>query len=75
MRRENEFFSWDLRLSRRLPLGDGVHLEPLFEVFNLTNADNFVDPAIGSLLFNFDGTLRSGLGDTRRAQVGLRIQF
>ena len=75
LRRENEFLSWDLRLSRRLPLGDGVHLEPVFEVFNLTNADNFVDPAIGSLLFNFDGTLRSGLGDTRRAQVGLRIQF
>ena len=75
LRRENEFFSWDLRLSRRLPLGDGVHFEPVFEVFNLTNADNFVDPAIGSLLFNFDGTLRSGLGDTRRAQVGLRIQF
>ena len=75
LRRENDFFTLDLRLSRRLGLGDGAHLEPVFEVFNLTNSDNFIDPAIGSLLFNFDGTLRSGLGDTRRAQVGLRIQF
>ena len=45
------------------------------EVFNLTNADNYVDTAVGSLLFNFDGTLRSGLGDTRRGQVGLSVRF
>ena len=50
-------------------------IEPMLEIFNLTNADNFVDTAVGSLLFNFDGTLRSGLGDTRRAQVGLSVRF
>ena len=74
LRRQNEFFSWDLRVSRRFSLGAAT-IEPLFEIFNLTNADNFVDPAVGSLLFNFDGTLRSGLGDTRRAQVGLSLRF
>ena len=75
LRRENEFLTWDLRLARRFALGDHAFVEPVFEVFNLTNADNFLDPAVGSLLFSFDGSLRSGLGDTRRAQVGLRVQF
>ena len=75
LRRQNEFFTWDLRVSRRFALGDGTTLEPILEVFNVTNADNFVDPAVGSLLFNFDGSLRSGLGDTRRAQVGLSVRF
>ena len=75
LQRDNAFFSWDVRVSRRFTLGDGTTLEPIFEVFNLTNADNYVDPAFSSLLFNFDGTLRSGLGDTRRAQVGLSVRF
>ena len=75
LRRDNEFFTWDLRLSRRFELGSGVVIEPIVEVFNLTNADNFLDTAHGSLLFNFDGTLRSGLGDTRRGQAGVSVRF
>ena len=75
LRRQNAFFTWDLRVSRRFALGGGAIIEPILEIFNVTNADNFVDPAVGSLLFNFDGSLRSGLGDTRRAQVGLSVRF
>ena len=75
LRRDNAFFTWDLRLSRRFTLPGGAVVEPIVEVFNLTNADNFVDTAVGSLLFNFDGTLRSGLGDTRRGQLGLSVRF
>ena len=75
LRRDNAFFTWDVRLARRFTLRDGLVVEPIAEVFNLTNADNFVDTAVGSLLFNFDGTLRSGLGDTRRGQVGLSVRF
>jgi len=41
-------------------------------VFNLTGNDNFRDPAYGGLLFNFDGTIRSGLGDPRQVQAGVR---
>ena len=67
LRRDNAFFTWDMRVSRRFALRNGTVIEPILEVFNLTNADNFVDTAVGSLLFNFDGTLWSGLGDTRRA--------
>ena len=75
LRRDNAFFTWDVRISRRFALRNGAVIEPILEAFNLTNADNFVDTAVGSLLFNFDGTLRSGLGDTRRGQVGLSVRF
>ncbi len=75
LRRDNGFFTLDLRLSREFMLGAGVVVEPVFEIFNATNEDNFLDNAHGSLLFNFDGTIQSGLGDTRRAQVGARVQF
>ena len=75
LRRDNALFTWDVRFSRRFTLRSGAVIEPILEVFNLTNADNYVDTAVGSLLFNFDGTLRSGLGDTRRGQVGLSVRF
>ncbi|MCY3963966.1 MAG: hypothetical protein OXG83_02915 [Acidobacteria bacterium] len=41
----------------------------------MTNADNRLDASQGSLLFNFDGTIRSGLGDSRRGQIGLHLHF
>ncbi len=76
LRRENEIFTWDIRLSKAFPIGNsGSAIEPILEVFNVTNADNFLDASFGGLLFNFDGTIRSGLGDTRRAQVGIRYRF
>ncbi|WP_420634858.1 TonB-dependent receptor [Candidatus Palauibacter sp.] len=75
LRRENDFFTWDLRISKVFPLGGGRTIEPILEVFNLTGADNFLDTAQTGLLFNFDGTIRSGLGDTRRAQLGVRFRF
>ncbi len=75
LRRGNAFFTWDLKLTRAFEMGSGTTVEPVFEIFNLTNADNSLDTAQGSLLFNFDGTIRSGLGDTRRAQLGARVRF
>ena len=75
LRRDNEFFTWDLRISRAFTLPNGATVEPILEVFNLTGSDNFLDSHTGSLLFNFDGSLRSGLGDTRRGQVGLSLRF
>ena len=75
LRRDNDFFTWDFRVSKEFALSNGIVLEPVLEVFNATNEDNFLDTAQGSLLFNFDGTIQSGLGDTRRAQVGARMMF
>ena len=75
LRRENDFLTWDIRLSRPFTLGRGVTLEPVLEIFNVTNADNRLDASQGSLLFNFDGTIRSGLGDSRRGQIGVHFHF
>jgi len=74
IRKDNAYFSWDLRVSRPLPAGPRGRLEAMVEVFNVTNADNFRDPAAGTFL-NFDGTIRSGLGDPRQLQAGLRWVF
>ena len=75
LRRGNEFATWDLKLSRPVKLKRGQSIEPTLEVFNVLGRNNFRDPAFGSLLFNFDGTIRSGLGDPRQIQAGLRYAF
>jgi hypothetical protein len=75
IRRDNAFASWDIRVSRPFHLRSGGQVEALVEVFNVLNRDNFRDPSSASLLFNFDGTIRNGLGDPRQLQLGLRYGF
>jgi hypothetical protein len=76
LRKDNKYFSWDIRISRSFPVGrPGQALEAIVEIFNVTGNDNFKDPAYGGLLFNFDGTIRSGLGDPRQLQVGAKWVF
>ena len=60
MRKDNAFFSWDIRLSKPFNLGPQGTFEAIFEVFNVTNTDNFRDPSTVGVYTNFDGTLRSG---------------
>ena len=74
IRRDNAFFSWDIRVSKPFQVGPGT-LEAIFEAFNVTNSDNFKDPASGGTFLNFDGTIRSGLGEPRQFQAGLRYLF
>ncbi|HEY6158585.1 MAG TPA: TonB-dependent receptor [Gemmatimonadales bacterium] len=75
IRKDNAYFSWDIRISRPFPAGARGQLEAMIEIFNLTNADNFRDPATGTPYKDFDGTIRSGLGDPRQLQAGLRWLF
>jgi len=75
LRKDNAYFSWDVRFSRPIDLGRQGQVEAIVEVFNLTGNDNFRDPSYGNLVFNFDGTIRSGLGDPRQLQAGLRWVF
>ena len=74
IRRDNAYFSWDLRVSKPISFGQGT-VEAIVEVFNLTNNDNFKDPSSGGTFLNFDGTIRSGLGEPRQVQAGLRYIF
>jgi outer membrane receptor for ferrienterochelin and colicin len=73
-RKDNQFSSLDLRLSRPFDLG-GFQLEPIIECFNLFNSKNLKKPEVTNLIFNFDGTVTSGLGDPRQVQLGLRVIF
>ncbi|MGH2669008.1 MAG: hypothetical protein ACRDH5_07830, partial [bacterium] len=75
LRKDNAYFSWDVRFSWPVNLGPRGQLEAMVEVFNVTGNDNFRDPSYGNLVFNFDGTIRSGLGDPRQLQAGLRWVF
>jgi Carboxypeptidase regulatory-like domain len=75
IRRDNAFFSWDIRLSKPFPIGPRSTFEAIFEVFNVTDTDNFKDPSSTGTFFNFDGTIRSGLGEPRQFQVGGRYLF
>ncbi len=75
LRRDNSYASWDLRLSRPFTVRSGQTLEGIVEVFNVLGRNNFKDPAFNGLLFNFDGTVRNGLGDPRQIQAGLRYAF
>jgi outer membrane receptor for Fe3+-dicitrate len=75
IRRDNAFASWDIRLSKPFRMRGRGQFEALVEVFNVLNRDNFRDPSSASLLFNFDGTIRNGLGDPRQVQIGVRYGF
>ncbi len=75
IRRDNAYFSWDIRLSKPFNLGRQGTLEAIFEAFNVTNNDNFKDPASGGTFLVFDGTIRSGLGEPRQFQAGVRYIF
>jgi hypothetical protein len=75
LRRDNAYAGWDLRLSRPFAVRTGQSVDAIIEVFNVLGRNNFKDPTFNGLLFNFDGTVRSGLGDPRQVQAGIRYQF
>jgi Carboxypeptidase regulatory-like domain len=73
-RKHNQHYSLDLRLRRRFKVKERVEINPKFEVFNLINNTNLVSVP-RPLLFNFDGTVRSGFGDPRQVQLGISVNF
>jgi Carboxypeptidase regulatory-like domain/TonB dependent receptor/TonB-dependent Receptor Plug Domain len=73
--KDNTFFALDLRASKTFRLTERFQLQAIVDGFNLTNRANPKHPETTSLLFNFDGTVQSGLGDPRQAQLGLRLVF
>jgi len=72
-RKQNTYSALDVRVSREFKLGASVALEPIVEVFNVFNSTNLLVPQTTNLIFNFDGTIRAGLGDPRQVQVGARL--
>jgi hypothetical protein len=73
--KNNTFFAFDFRAAKTFKFGERFRLQAIVDAFNLTNRANPKHPETNGLLFNFDGTVQSGLGDPRQAQLGLRLQF
>ncbi|GAC1428601.1 MAG: hypothetical protein NVSMB68_00670 [Thermoanaerobaculia bacterium] len=73
-RKDNQFSSLDLRLSKDIRFG-ATTVQPAIDVFNLFNAKNLHRPEVTNLVFNFDGTVQSGVGEPRQLQLGVRILF
>jgi hypothetical protein len=73
-RLDNEFFTFDFRVSKGFKFGDRMELEGIFEAFNLFNNRN-QRSVPRPLTFNFDGTVTAGFGEPRQAQLGVRFKF
>jgi hypothetical protein len=74
-RKDNAYSSFDVRVAKRWQFNERFRLEGAIDAFNLFNSKNLKQPQNGNLLFNFDGTLTSGLGDPRQAQLGVKLLF
>lgn len=74
-RKDNEYFSFDWRLTRAFRLANGIEVLPAIEMFNTFNNANNINPLSTPALFNFDGFLRTGVGDPRQAQVSIKVTF
>jgi hypothetical protein len=73
--KDNEFISFDWRVSRPFKFSDRYSIVPTLEVFNTFNNKNNVNPLSTPALFNFDGFLRLGVGDPRQAQLAVKFIF
>jgi hypothetical protein len=71
-RKDNLYSSLDLRFTKDFPFG-AYKIEPALDIFNLLNSKNFHRPEVTNLIFNFDGTVQSGVGEPRQMQLGVRV--
>ncbi|MET0163639.1 MAG: TonB-dependent receptor, partial [Vicinamibacterales bacterium] len=74
-RKDNEYFSFDWRLGRPFRFGTNYELTPIIEMFNTFNNTNNINALTTNLLFNFDGYLRTGVGDPRQVQLAVKFTF
>ena len=74
-RKDNEFFSLDWRVARPFRFADRYELTPTLEMFNTFNNANNINPLSTPALFNFDGFLRTGVGDPRQVQLAVKFTF
>jgi hypothetical protein len=74
-RKDNEFFTFDWRITRPFSFGNGYQIIPSFEMFNTFNNANNINPLVTPPVVNFDGFLRLGVGDPRQVQLSVKFLF
>ena len=60
---------------RPFRFGARYELVPMVEMFNTFNNANNINPLSTPALFNFDGFLRTGVGDPRQVQLAVKLLF
>jgi hypothetical protein len=76
LRKDNEFFTFDWRVSRAFKLNGGsLEIIPIVEMFNTFNNANNINPLSTPALFDFSGFLRTGVGDPRQMQIAVKVVF
>ncbi len=75
LRKDNEYFSFDWRLTRAFRFADRFELLPTLEMFNTFNNANNINPLTTPVLFDFSGFLRTGVGDPRQVQLSVKLAF
>jgi hypothetical protein len=75
LRKDNEYFSFDWRLSKVFRFNERYSIVPTIEMFNTFNNKNLINPLTTPGLFNFDGFLRQGAGDPRQLQLAAKFTF
>ena len=75
LRKDNEYFSLDWRLSRPFRFGARYEIIPTIEMFNTFNNANNINPLSTPALFDFSGFLRTGVGDPRQVQLAVKFVF
>jgi len=78
--KDGRFFSWDARISKTFNFSKGMGIEILFEVFNITNAVNFMtdnqqgfNDVYGSATFGTPSQIVQN--SQRQAEFGVRFRF
>jgi hypothetical protein len=74
-RKDNEYFSFDWRIQRPFKINERFSIIPIIEMFNTFNNTNNINPLVTPGLFNFDGFLRTGVGDPRQVQLAVKVTF
>ncbi|HZI59455.1 MAG TPA: TonB-dependent receptor [Pyrinomonadaceae bacterium] len=74
-RKDNKYFSFDWRIQRPFRFGERYAIIPVVEMFNTFNNTNNINPLVTPGLFNFDGFLRTGVGDPRQVQLAVKFTF
>ena len=68
-------YEWNMRIQRPFVFRDRYKLEPSVEIFNLTNNSNLLFPACSELQSCLQGTILQVPGESRRVQLGLRLEW
>ena len=68
-------FIWNMHVQRPWQFAERYSFIPSIDVFNITNNANLLYPACSELQTCFQGTFLQIPGDSRRMQLGVRLEW